>query len=136
MNEDFVTYNQAIQLKELGFDIPVNHYYKDNKLIQVSGYFDNYCNVNDNLVFVIDECYSAPTFAQVQKWFREKHYLSIEVYTSLDIDSNWEWDGFVKNLNDILEDEIEDTAISCQTYEEALSKCIDKAIEILINKKK
>lgn len=133
--EDFVTYEQAVQLKELGFNWPCYrwyHYYPNNEHhFHIADFYEHY-NHNDSDF----ASFSAPTLAQVQKWLREKHYLSIEIYTSLDINSNWEWDGFVKNLNDTLEDEIEDTAISCKTYEEALSTCIDKAIEILINKNK
>lgn len=135
MNEDFVTYEQAVKLKELGFDWKCYQFYNaDKKLWSYTsiGYGDDCRDWNDNDYAIIGnaEC-SAPTLAQAQKWLREKHYLSIEVYSSLDIDYNHEYDGFIKNLNDASEDEIEDSAISCKTYEEALSKGIDKALELL-----
>lgn len=132
MKEDFVTYEQAVNLKELEFDLCVNHYYKDNKLIQISGYSDNYCNVNANAVFVIDECYSSPTLAQAQKWLREVKGIIICIeprfYASRKPLAGYEYHLF--NKDDGWYSYIESKTVY-DTYEEALSVCIDKALEIL-----
>lgn len=79
--EDFVTYEQAIMLKKLRFDLPVNHcYHEDGTISEI--FYDaetdesndeptSYGNLNQ-----YDENYtlnlSAPTLAQAQKWLRKE----------------------------------------------------------------
>ena len=59
MNEDFITYNLAVKLKERGFNIDTLHYYNDEGQICVS---------------LVDEeyPYPCPTISQVLKWLREE----------------------------------------------------------------
>ena len=88
MNEDFVTYEQAVQLKELGF----NWHDQYNQMYYAT---QNYCEGNNPFFFdtigpgdlissprmkedendgwIEDEdyCVLAPTLAQAQKWLRE-----------------------------------------------------------------
>ena len=78
--EDFVTYEQAVKLKRLGFKEECLYYYDEYDTI--------FANCDDGDVSVDDLYYSynskpsklcdAPTLAQAQKWFREKKNLSIE----------------------------------------------------------
>lgn len=79
--EDFVTYEQALSLKKLGFDLEVNHYYDDYKELIESfaicshgGSFDSTATAYDDFNHgYCDEIYcSAPTLAQAQKWLRKK----------------------------------------------------------------
>ena len=68
--EDFVTYEQALALKKLGFDYKCNHFYHlydDEEVISVSKVYENF-NIYDRM-------WSAPTLAQTQKWLREKKSL-------------------------------------------------------------
>ena len=78
MNEDFVTYEQGKELKELGFDwMTVCYYDVETK------------KINPNLSRLFTICYdnwnqynntiSAPTLTQTQKWLYEKYDLWIEV---------------------------------------------------------
>lgn len=83
--EDFVTYEQALALKKLGFDDKVNHYYDNNGVIDEiladlsmedpTGQYSAYDNCNDGSY---NGWISAPTLAQVQKWLREKKDYHIE----------------------------------------------------------
>lgn len=76
MNEDFVTYELAVKLKEKGFDEPFYFYYRtDDKLI-------HHAMVTKPLVYcdkIDDEVVCAPTISQVLKWLREEKKLHIEV---------------------------------------------------------
>lgn len=77
LNNIFVPYKIAVQLKEIGFDEPCMSYYYNEKLI-----IDLQENENSNVYLLTDaefsnlnkhsDCYSAPTYEQVKKWFRQK----------------------------------------------------------------
>ena len=65
MTQEFVPYEQALALKELGFDEPCFGYYSEGELILNS-------HTNNHMQRFR---YSAPTFSQAFRWFREKHNL-------------------------------------------------------------
>ncbi len=142
MKNEFVTYEQAIQLKELGFDEPCFAYYGLN-------------NVEDKLFFDIDpddgeltslnqnQFYhnnlseigriSAPLKQQVFKWFREKHQIEVTVscYYSKRLGISYEERLYHCH---IIRDGITTKGPKFKTYEEGESACIDKLIEIVKNK--
>lgn len=66
MNEDFVTYELAIKLKEKGFTKETAHHYNDKGEICVS---------------LVDEeyPYPCPTISQVLKWLREEKKIYLEI---------------------------------------------------------
>jgi len=67
MNEEFVTYELAVKLKEKGFDYPcVGHYFKDQLFI---AHYQNAFHSDK------DEAFDAPTISQVLKWLREEKNL-------------------------------------------------------------
>ena len=65
LEKEFVPYEQALILKELGFDEPCFGYYSEGELILNS-------HTNNHMQRFR---YSAPTFSQAFRWFREKHNL-------------------------------------------------------------
>ena len=74
MNKEFILYEQALELKELGFDERCFGFYNPRHEISkeplyehTGGTFDNY-NRTDYLV-------SAPLYQQAFRWFREKYGL-------------------------------------------------------------
>lgn len=121
-HEDFVTYEQAQQLKELGFDWKCYAYYdkrRQDGIIDRALKFQNYNYDNDYMNSV-----STPTLAQVQKWLREKgKIILINVVPEL---KQYYWN---------LYDESFSFRGACNenynTYEQALSAGIDKALELL-----
>ena len=142
MNEDFVTYEQAKLLKELGFDWKCNHFYcqpkgKELRLIEYipmdfmdSQYhnFNNPSTWSDNN----DNTPSAPTLAQVQKWLRETK--QIEINSTYDpITKN----GWFYYRNDLRVDEMWGgldhfgDGEYFSTYEEALSEGISGILKTL-----
>ena len=125
MTREFVTYEQALALKELGFDEPCIKYYWTDGMF-VKGYEDpfNY-NKRDNVI-------SAPTFSQAFRWFRDVHELE-GVPQKADSFSwfkfcIWKYTSNGKHrVNDAFDFEH-------KTYEEAESACLNKLIEICKNK--
>ena len=77
MNEDFVTYELAVKLKEKGFDAPCYGYYHcngGNDSFELCGNGDRDFQNSKNAFRV-----AAPTISQVLKWLREEKKLHIEV---------------------------------------------------------
>ena len=71
IEKEFVPYEEAFALKELGFNEPCFGYWKSkNWLIQEKTRTDGYTHADQ-------EC-SAPTFSQAFRWLREKYW-----YTAL-----------------------------------------------------
>ena len=115
---DFVPYELALELKQLGFNEPCLGYYLASTLF-ISN--DNVYNSTDIPVI------KAPLYSQAFRWFREKHDLNSFV-------QHYGKDGildiiyFAYNINDNL------YASDFRTYEEAEIACLRKLIEIVKNK--
>lgn len=118
MNKEFCTYEQALSLKELGFDEPCFAWYvsKDfgleiGKVIQTD---------------LIKDAVVAPTFQQAFRFFREKHSLQHEI---------------VYDMSDDLTNKVyvytvfgTDRSEEYKTYEEAELECLNTLIKIVKNK--
>jgi hypothetical protein len=111
MNKEFVTYKQALALKELGFDEPCFGYYNYNG----THFFDYKPKTDDkNLT-------KAPLYQQAFRWFREKYGLFNFI--------NFSGDGFCSGWEDLGNNE--HGFENFKTYEEAESTCLDKLIELV-----
>jgi len=117
MNKEFVTYEQALALKELGFDERCfSRYYESGKLADSLSYLHHnyFGQVN------------APLKQQAFRWFRENHSLQHEI---------------VYDMSDDLTNRVyvytvfgTDRSEEYKTYEEAELECIKKLIEIVKQK--
>ena len=123
MENEFVNYNQALALKELGFDEPCfSIYYSKDKSFS---WHHHKNHTNDEPVLDTGEFnISAPLKQQAFRWFREKHNLLFYIYQQ----SNDTYRGVAQidnksQLNHVSED--------FKTYEEAEGACLDKLIEIV-----
>jgi len=124
MNKEFVNYEQALALKELGFDETCLKWYMHSN------------NLSDDVIFLQykkdDEFCYAPLKQQVFRWFREKH----DLFGCIDLQACSPSHWFIRidkiEINDYLYHS-EDENVKYNTYEEAEDACIDKLIEKLIN---
>jgi hypothetical protein len=139
MKKEFVPYEQALALKELGFDEPCFGAFigKEFKFFDFSNDLNGYVN-NKNLII------GAPTFSQAFKFFREKYNLRGSIMDFIDDETGIEWDyeialigtdldenGHYKPLIDYSTD---DESRKFKTYEKAETACLDKLIEIVKKK--
>ena len=128
MEKEFIPYEQALALKELGFDFDVFRSY-DTSVVNLDGQFllDYYYNVRS-----VDEI-KAPTYSQAFRWFREKYSLYSHVRESYAFDNTLE---FVTQINgSYVNHGIADKPINrFETYEEAELECLKKLIEIVKEK--
>ena len=80
LEKDFFPYEQALALKELGFDEPCLAWFSETKKLQIAPetykkWTGKPCN-NSNIINVFNvDCISAPTFSQAFKFIREKYNL-------------------------------------------------------------
>lgn len=123
--EDYVTYEQARALKEHGFDWECNHCYDSDKTIRRRLIFENFNEIDTKI--------SAPTLSLAQKWLREKE-IEVAVFARFDGElrtGQWVW--LVRKFSTHLFDTVfsEDGDLNYDTYEEALSAGIDRALKLL-----
>jgi len=132
MNNEFTPYEQALDLKKLGFNEECLAFYNStlktpNELLypQYGGEVGNW-NVENHLI-------SAPLYQQAFRWFREKGYLMSISRKFFRLDNSIEYNYFIcpPDTNEPIEDNIlEEYTI----YEEAELACLKKLIEIVKNK--
>jgi len=123
MNREFIPYEQALALKELGFDEPCFGYYNYN-----GSHFFKYKPRTDDKNLT-----KAPLYQQAFRWFREKHGICswIErLYTEYSVayyktNEEYKKDASSKMHNLII------SLKEYSTYEEAELACLKKLIEIV-----
>ncbi len=135
MTKEFVPYEQALELKELGFDEPCLGWYlpeiveKGNiPSVILGAYLTNWTKFGGRL--------SAPTFSQAFRWFREEYELVIQ-YIPSELDNSEgqsilhhqykisEYDSWRGGRRNTVETELN------EDYEEAELACLRKLIEIV-----
>jgi hypothetical protein len=118
MEKEFIPYEQALALKELGFDEPCfGYFYTEDKFFETkikNSELEEDCSI------------SAPLYQQAFRWFREKYDFDI---------------GIGKDSHDIYHFQIDTNyygnwilPIFSRKYEEAELECLKKLIEIVKNK--
>ena len=119
MEKEFISYPEALALKELGFDEQCIYYVdKENE-----GYIYNFqCHPDEFIEWCACDVIKAPLWQQAFRWFRKKYKL----------------DGFVehgaKNSYDITIKGIGCLRGSYKEYEDAQLECLKKLIEIVKTK--
>jgi ABC-type glycerol-3-phosphate transport system substrate-binding protein len=118
MEKEFVPYQQALELKELGFDEPCFGKFYHNHLEIGGSWLNSEFNKDkkDGNIFT-----SAPLYQQVFRWFREKY--NAHIYPQKFTENTWhvswgDWESPV-----------------FETYEEAELECVNFLITTLKNKK-
>ncbi len=135
MEKEFVSYEIAIALKELGFDEPcfghwnynngkINYWYDE----EIQNERTNKCILDSEKQFpkMNKNGCTAPTYSQAFRWFREKYKLHGNVETLSGNQTNWiiydKYGEFVADSN------------GAGSYEEAELECLKKLIEIVKEK--
>jgi hypothetical protein len=130
MNKEFIPYEQALALKELGFNEPciafyTQNAYGDGKKLQ---WFRKPNDCNSDYVFI-----SAPLYQQAFRWFRENYELDSEIYMNHEYGVKF-YTYLVLKLEKSIVSHKSGYAVKQNTYEEAELECLKKLIEIVKNK--
>ena len=120
LEKEFIPYQEALALKELGFDEPCFGWFTFGHLRKGTIVENKHVQGEGELL--------APTYSQAFRWFREKHNLHVNktgnnFYTSFNI---VEPDMVVLSFKRYTDTE--------NHYEEAELECLNKLIELVKNK--
>jgi hypothetical protein len=146
MEKEFVPYELALKMKQLGFDEPCFAYYytlngRDWKFAEKTEYYKLDDNMNIGGKFTI----SAPLFQQAFRWFRDKHDLVAAILPFQDIEDRVSL-CYYYSIVDL--DECKDEDILCNesslgasdinfsSHPEAELACLEKLIKIVEQKEK
>ena len=134
MNKEFVPYELALELKQLGFDEPCFGFYRsvlgkpevDMIIRQTPPRFYHLATIPEHFDIL------APTYSQAFRWFREKHDLRCQInYIGGLINKTTWWDiSVIGHYNT----DPKEWEMKYQPYEEAELACLKKLIEIIKNK--
>jgi hypothetical protein len=130
MDKDFTLYEEAFELKQLGFDEPCLKFYATEKL--VLGLDADNGDTNSKLDQYNPSYVSAPTYSQAFRWFRENHQLIHHVYwVYKKTYDGVDWFYQIKGINMINNNVVPHDETRFGTYEEAELECLKKLIEIV-----
>jgi hypothetical protein len=129
MMNEFVPYDIAFAMKEIGFDEPCMSKYSDNGslLLGVPQHLKRNSNVNKiEGMYLGERGCTAPLYQQAFRWFREEYKLFSEVNLTTKQENVESFEFFVLNVNEPLFESDDYTV-----YEEAELACLRKLIEIV-----
>ena len=132
MTKEFIPYEEALALKELGFNEPCLGLYHNDKT-----FYPTQCKSHEQ--FHGQVC-MAPLYQQAFRWFREKYNIQGYIHSSTvrgNAEKTKQFTGYIWNINGIdmpflstdARDELHDT------YEEAELACLKQLIKIVKEKK-
>ena len=135
MENEFLPYELAVEMKSIGFDEPCLGYFasKDAKTIRLALWTHiGYVNANR----LDDDLVTAPIYQQVFRWFREKHNLLGNVYSNA---SGWLWEihdneGGTHRFGSEWSGDCEESGMFT-SFEKAEIECVKRLISIIKEKK-
>ncbi len=137
MKKEFVLYDEALALRNLGFNEPcfANYYAGDKSLTPYRGYpndgdEDTHFSTTINMGYS-DKWVTSPLYQQAFRWFREKYNMLSQIFLHDREDvKTWKYEITV-----IEKYEMKGNSIHYNSYEEAELACLRKLIEIVKNEK-
>jgi len=127
MIKEFIPYEQALELKELGFDeLCITRYCTVTEWEKPTG--EMFLQLQDCMLSD-KNLTKAPLYQQAFRWFREKHNLfsfitTIDVYNQASDSYSFKFCFWLKDVENI-------TMPVCETYEEAELACLKELIEMV-----
>lgn len=124
IEEQFVSFDTAKKLKEVGFDAPCYVQYSDRGVQWDASYPENF-NADD-------WGYSCPTQALAARWLREVHHLHVFAFFDY-VERDWTY--CVADISPVTAEGGMDLSESnYPTYEEAMQDALQEAIKLIKNK--
>ncbi len=126
--KDIVTPEEALILKDLGFDLRCTFYYENGKPKMYTKSLDGW-NMNNSFL----TCCSAPTYSKVFKWFRDK----FRVYPTNHLDQTMEPKfafTFIHYIKDFEWSEEIRSEYLYRTHELSEQECLLQIIKYIKNK--
>lgn len=138
MNKEFIPYEQALALKEIGFNEKCIAYYSADKktLSLVNGYgelmFADYVHLSNTI-----KCIPTPLYQQAFRWFRERHSWEYSINPTSDQHNfklgynYWIWNPKTGEEFHTMDFDRPIGDWKFEKYEEAELACLEKMIEFV-----
>jgi hypothetical protein len=117
MNKEFIPYEQALAIKELGFKEECAAHYLDDDDLELKWKIYRNLSINTN------NCLQAPLYQQAFRFFREKYECSYSIGRNNDVVIHIPINNYTTTF--VLQKN--------KTYEEAELACLIKLIELVKN---
>ena len=119
MEKEFIPYEQALALKELGFDEPC---------LASWNFYTKELNYNSQpSIFTSEDVIQLPLYQQAFRWFREEYGLYHSIGLDDSLENNINCDYQIINHSQ----SISELESSFKSYEEAELACLKQLIEIV-----
>ena len=128
MNKEFIPYEQALELKELGFNEPCMFPYHRNNTDYIDSTHIELANYN-----ATEKLVSAVLYQQAFRFFREKYYLDAEIYLQENLGHKF-YHYLILQLSSGNIKWLSKNTTKFQIYEEAEIACLKQLIELIKNK--
>jgi hypothetical protein len=115
MKKEFIPYELALELKQLGFNKNCIATYDEDRDFKLQDFEQNYDTFPSHII-------AAPIYSQAFRWFREKYELGHMI-------NGIGYESFIMNIGGILH-----IFNGFETYEEAELACLVKLIKIVKEK--
>ena len=125
MEKEFIPYEQALALKELGVDEICLAYYDENK--EHYYFISSYLNINDDNVNTI---VLAPLYQQAFRCFEETYGLFVDRKTMCSVNEMMGMDYYIRSINGTWQVEFPADYSEFDFYK-ANTACLKKLIEIV-----
>jgi len=133
MKKEFIPYEQALALKDLGFDEPCQGYYDVDK-----GYSIGYAFCYSDRESQPEDGCLAPLYQQSFRWFRDKYNLLGFIEPANGYEDKSLFAFYIcddeQNIVDDSHSYSKNSSLHFKTYEEAELACLKKLIEIVKTK--
>jgi len=133
MEKEFIPYEQALALKQLGFESPYPiGGYQGGKVF----YYENGKLYYDGRPMYSSDAHSgqllAPLYQQAFRWFREKHKLHSIIYIQ-DVELDWYYYDILEVREGRYNNDLHND-MNFKSYKESELECLKKLIEIVKSK--
>jgi hypothetical protein len=123
MNKDFIQYEQALDLEELGFNNENCFGFYNNA--EAIPYIKQ--DLTDELKLIYTGDFEAPLYQQAFRFFREKYKMDSVIIRSFSMTNSYHYNIIIdKDYGN----DLQSISIPNRTYEEAELECLKKLIEI------
>ncbi len=128
IQEEYVSFETAKMLEEIGFDEPCDWaYYNDGKIAAI-----NAINSTLSRGYI-----SRPTQSLAARWIREVHRIVVDVFFIPPSAKEDEWKYFICKMDDlVLAGDFVSSKFTYKTYEQAMEAGILFSLKLIINKQK
>jgi hypothetical protein len=128
IEKEFVPYDIALELKQLGFDEPCLGFYNhQGQLILMTQEDENSIQVYKNSYVKLGKQYAVPLHQQAFRWFREKYGLFTQPNRTIDTSGVWYYFSIATKRTDVCEGSF--------SYEKAELACLRELIKIVKEEK-